>query len=128
LPKSNRKVFYKLPTVASLLIFLITGLKFSLLANAFPVNLDCENYVCDCYRTSDTTSLDINKIIVSIDEGSITDSVLIACCYHQIALEYYYEYNDDLSSLKYNKKTREIRERHNDGLLWRTRLNIGINY
>lgn len=128
MPKNNRKVRNTLIRLSGLLAFLITVSNFYLLANDLPIKVDCENQVCDCYQLQDyTKSLDFDKIIKSINDGQITDSILIACCYHQIALDYYENY-DELSSLKYNKRAKEIREKHDDGLLWRSHLNIGFNY
>jgi len=121
----RNKYFHVISTVGLTVFFNL----FTVILNAFdlPVNINCKDKVCDCIRIEKTV-FDIEQITKTIVNGSIKDSILIACCYHQIAIEYYYEFNDDLNSLKYNKKAEKIRSQNIDGLLWRTNLNIGINY
>jgi len=100
---------------------------FNLCAYDLPVKVECSGIVCNCKRNSDEAVFDTNEIVAYINNGTDADSILIACCYHQIALEYY-DFFDDLNSLKYNRKAEEIRSKVNDHLLWRSKLNIGLNY
>jgi len=100
---------------------------FQLHAYDLPIQVDCKNNVCDCSRVA-KNSFDIKQIVSSIDKGFLTDSVLIACAYHQIAIQFYSTHYNILSSIKFNEKAEEIRAKKNDGLLWRTYLNTGVNY
>jgi len=92
-----------------------------------PVKVNCTNNVCDCIRIEKTV-FNIKQIIDFIFNNSELDSTLIACCYHQVAIEYYYEFDDALNSVKYNKEAEKIRTEKNDGLLWRSKLNLGMSY
>jgi len=98
------------------------------IASDLPVKVSCnELNECTCERI-DFKPLEIEKIIEKIKSKTITDSVLIACYYHQIAFDYDYNFNDFLESINYNKKAEIIRLRKNDGLLWKTYLNLGLNF
>jgi len=108
-------------------LYLIYQSAVQLYAYQFPIEVNCIYNVCDCNRIESET-FDIEQILVTINNGLIEDSVLIACSYHQIAIEYHYKFDDYLNSLKYNKKAEKMRLTINDGLLWRSKLNIGSNY
>jgi len=97
----------------------------------FPLVSNCnENSICTCERLNSLKHLNekqVKQILDTLQTNSVKDTALLACCYHQLAVNAYY--NDKLiQSLNYNKKAEQLRLNFNDDLLLKSQLNIGINY
>ncbi len=94
-----------------------------------PVVLDCENEkACQCSRPE---KLDTFKVQVVLDfleaKETPNNNKLVACCYHQVALEFYWQ-EEYIEAIKYNKLAEAKRLENGDGLLWKTLRNIGLSY
>jgi len=94
------------------------------LANKLPVSKyvdELERYICK------KGNLDINFLLDTLQNHTITDTTLLACCYHQLGV-YYFKEREYIKSIEYNDKAARLRTTINDGLLWKSYRNIGISY
>jgi len=95
-------------------------------ANNFPVEIICKNNICTCEKDK-TKSLNINSVIRKLQSYEITDTVLIACVYHHLAIEYHKVSNYE-KAIHYNKEAINLREKYNDGWLWKSQLYLANNF
>jgi len=58
----------------------------------------------------------------------VKDTILLACCCHQIALKYFYSTKDYANAIKWNEKAIELRSKYDDGLLWKSYRNLAVSY
>lgn len=102
-----------------------------MLSQQFPIISHCDkNNRCSCERLDSSEHLNkkqIQRILDTLQTNGFKDTAFLACCYHQLSVNAYF--NDDLiRSVYHNKKTEQLRLTFDDGLLWRTQLNMGIYY
>jgi len=114
------------------LLYLFVNYSNLILSQQFPIISICdENNICTCERKDSLKHLNkkqVKQILDTLQSNSIKDTAFLACCYHQLSVSSYYLKDDLIESLNFNKKAEQLRIKSNDGLLWRTYLNTGINY
>lgn len=111
------------------MIFISLFMKpFVINANSFPVEIVCKNNICSCVKDK-VKSFNIDSVIQNLQSYEIIDTAFIACVYHQLAIEHHWV-DDYHKAIKYNKKAMRLREKYNDGWLWKSQLNLAycLNY
>jgi len=93
-------------------------------ANKLPTSYfdnESDGYICKA------SNLDFKFLLDTLHNHNITDTILLACCYHQLGVHYFKE-RKYIKSIKYNRLAANLRTKVNDGLLWKSYRNIGICY
>ncbi len=95
--------------------------------DVFPVEFDCEEEnKCICVRTNGIETFNVQQVLDFIQFGESRDKGFLACCYHQLAVEFH---NSDLfKAIEYNELAKDIRSINTDGLLWKSFLNLGLAF
>jgi len=113
-------------------IYFLLNQTFILFSQEFPIVSSCdENNICSCEisdNLEEISEIHIKQILDSLNNSSVVDTAFLACCYHKLAIYAYFDQDDLIQSINYNKKAEQLRLKFEDGLLWRTYLNIGVNY
>jgi len=106
------------------MILSFISVAFSALAvDALSVQLKQIDGVFHCKRTK---YFELEK--AKIELNAVTDTTILACYCHQIAVEYYNYEKDFINAIYWNKKAHKFRSRYEDGLLWKSNLNLGLCY
>lgn len=122
----DHNIFIKYFTINRFRLIQILFLPVTVLAQTeFPIKLKFDD-LCNTY-TCIAEDFQPELILDHIQNAPIKDSTFLACCYHQVAAFYFNDGNDNLA-IFYNLKAEKLRKEFDDGLLWKTYLNLGKSY
>jgi len=89
-------------------------------------NYNQEKNKCVCEIKKDSTFSE-QIVLDVIRADTIKDKRFLACCYHLLGVHYYDEY-DISKALSQYQKSIAIRQKHEDGQLWKSYRNIAYTY
>jgi len=94
------------------------------------VNSNCDLNKCECSANKAVlfkgANLDSLFQLVEKDYNTIiNDTAYVACVYHMLAA-YLYNRKDYKKAVYLNKKAIELRKKFEDGLLWKSYMNLGV--
>jgi len=96
--------------------------------DVFPIEFNCEKEEqCTCARAEKSDIFNVQLLLDFIKSEKNIDKRLLACYYHQIAVEFHRDRNF-IDAIQYNNSAKKIREVNKDGLLWKSQLNLGLCY
>jgi len=114
--------FLRIPLMFLLLFATVSCLK----ANDLPITIECENNICYCNKDK-SKNFNVDSILKKLPSYNLTDTIVIACIYHQIAVKYHKD-NEYQNAIKFYNKAIKLREKFDDGWLWKSQMNIARCY